>query len=115
MQSEADFKPYAGLRLLAGRTLRSPIPVFVIGKQFSIRRAPALSINGHPARRAGARRQNQNPVAGITRSACEIPGILVRIPVALTGMAGSFQIKSFRFAGRVVRTEKGNSVRRISF
>ena len=43
----------------------------------------------------------KNPVAGITRSACEIREILRRIPIALTGMAGSFQIKKFRFACRL--------------
>jgi hypothetical protein len=110
MRSEADFKPYAGLRLLATRALRSPIPVFVIDERFSIRTAPALSINGHSRPASEACRDvsgiAQNPVAGITRSASEIPEVLVRIPVALTAMAGSFQIKSFRFAGRVVLTGK---------
>jgi hypothetical protein len=48
----------------------------------------------------------QNPVAGITRSTLEIPAILARMAVALTGTAGSFQINPFRFAGRIDR-QKG--------
>jgi hypothetical protein len=48
----------------------------------------------------------KNPVAGITRSAREIREILRRIPIALTETAGSFQMKEFRFAGRVELTGK---------